>query len=515
MSGGAADAYEQSLPRAVRRSLGVFYTPPALADRLAGDAIDRALTRSPASAVTVFDPACGAGNLLVAAYRRLSRAHAEAGLRIDAEGRRRVLEGSIFGVDVDAEAVARAREALAQAAGVAVDLTANVRVGDAIREHERRGFSVLLANPPYLDAETMTRHHAALRAFCHGRYAAASGNWDLFCVFVERCLQLCAPGGSCALLVPNKLASADYARAARGLLVTSGWRLRLVRDLQAVPVFAAGVYPIAVLAEHGGEDGGVVIERMTEIDEVAERVVVPAERFAAPSRPWPLYGGGAARVVATMEGAGRPLGEVAEVSGAATVAEAYALAGLIREGGRGLKVVNSGTIDPYAALWGIRPMRYLGASYLRPRIPTRACEQLSARRSTLARAPKVVVSGMTRELEAMLDRDGEYLAGKSTTVVSRSRIDLRVIVAVLNSEVMRGYYRNVFAADRLAGGYLRVGPPQLSRLPIAEFAEEAAGRIINLVEARVGGAVAVTRAIDEAVAEGYGVTSADVQALAR
>ncbi|MBL9103133.1 MAG: N-6 DNA methylase [Myxococcales bacterium] len=515
MSGGAADAHEQSLARAVRRSLGVFYTPPAVAERLAGDAIDRVLRRLPPGAVKLFDPACGSGNLLIAGYRRLLQAHAQAGSRIDAEGRRRIVEGSIFGVDVDAEAVARAREALAQAAGVAVDLSANVRVGDAIREHERREFSVLLANPPYLDAETMTRHHAALRAFCHGRYAAASGNWDLFCVFVERCLQLCAPGGSCALLVPNKLASADYARAARGLLVTNGWRLRLVRDLQAVPVFAAGIYPIAVLVEHGGEDGGVVVERMTGIDEVAERVVVPAERFADPSRPWPLYAGEAARVVARIEAAGRPLGTIAEVHGAATVAEAYAIAGLVREGERGLRIVNSGTIDPYTPLWGVKPMRYLGASYVRPVIPDELQAMLPARRLAEARRPKVVVSGMTRELEAVLDSDGEYLAGKSTTIVSGSRIDLRVIVAVLNSEVMRGYYRNVYAADRLAGGYLRVGPPQLSRLPVAEFAGQAAGRIINLVEARVAGAVAVTRAIDEAVAEGYGVTSADVQALAR
>lgn len=512
MSGGEAGVYEQSLPRAVRRVFGVYYTPPAVAERLVGDTLEVVLRGRAAAAVTVFDPACGSGNLLIAAYRRLLRAHAEAGGRIDAAGRRRLLETSIFGVDVDAEAALRAREGLCAAAETEAVLTANVRVGDAIREEDRRTFAAVLANPPYLDAETMTRHHAELRAHCQGRYAAAAGNWDLFCVFVERCLQLCAPGGACGLLVPNKLASADYARVARGLLTGGEWKLRRVRDLQAVPVFAAGVYPIAVVAERGGEDAAVVLERMASVEEVAERTLVPASMFADTSRPWPLYAGAAARVVAAIDRAGRPLGELAEVNGAATVAEAYAMAGLIREGGRGLRMINSGTIDPYASLWGERPMRYLGKSYARPVIPAGQLSKLAPRRLEEARRAKVIVSGMTRTLEAVVDMRGELLAGKSTTIVSRSAVDLRVLAAIFNSGVMRGYYNNVFAGDRLAGGYLRVGPPQFKKLPIAEVGDP--GRLVGLVEAMMARRdPAVARAIDAVVAEGYGLTMEDVEAL--
>ena len=40
----------------------------------------------------------------------------------------------------------------------------NIRVGDALAGEDGRVFDVVLANPPYVDSETMTRHHPALRS---------------------------------------------------------------------------------------------------------------------------------------------------------------------------------------------------------------------------------------------------------------------------------------------------------------------------------------------------------------
>jgi hypothetical protein len=128
-----------------------------------------------------------------------------------------------------------------------------------------------------------------------------------------------------------------------------------------VGVFAAEVYPIAFVAARGGTQGEVVCEHMAGPDVVASRVVLAGEVFADASRPWALCGGEAGRLVARVRATGRPLGELAEVRGAATVAEAYAIAGLVREGPGGLRMINSGTIDAYEHLWGRKRMRYLGA----------------------------------------------------------------------------------------------------------------------------------------------------------
>src|SRR5690606_37150329 len=110
------------------------------------------------------------------------------------------------------------------------------------------------------------------------------------------------------------------------------------------------------------------------------------------------------------------LGDLATICGAATVAEAYALRDALHEGEPGdgvLRAVNSGTLDPLRCLWGNKPLRYLGRTLRRPVVPL---EALPPRRAAQAVSPKIVVAGMTRRLEPVLDADGTLAALKSTTL---------------------------------------------------------------------------------------------------
>ena len=83
-----------------------------------------------------------------------------------------------------------------------------------------------------------------------------------------------------------------------------------------------------------------------------------------------------------------------------------------------LRVVNSGTIDRYVNLWGNKPMRYLGNSYLHPVVPQDAAGRLPAVRQRQARTPKIIVAGMTRVLECIADLSGLLLPAKSTKPTS-------------------------------------------------------------------------------------------------
>ena len=53
------------------------------------------------------------------------------------------------------------------------------------------GFDVVMGNPPYIDSEWMTKYHPEERDYINQHFTAASGNWDLFCVFVEKAIRLC------------------------------------------------------------------------------------------------------------------------------------------------------------------------------------------------------------------------------------------------------------------------------------------------------------------------------------
>src|SRR5207244_3027517 len=71
---------------------------------------------------------------------------------------------------------------------------------------------------------------------------------DLAVAFVERALELTAPGGTAALLVPAKLTTSGYAAVLRRRLAR-GTRLERVAPIPPSDgAFAAAVYPLALIA---------------------------------------------------------------------------------------------------------------------------------------------------------------------------------------------------------------------------------------------------------------------------
>jgi len=117
----------------------------------------------------------------------------------------------------------------------------------------RGGFDVVIGNPPWVRGERLpARVRETLRARYASWRAVEAGGFahppDLAVAFVERALELCAPGGVVALLVPAKLASSGYAEALRRRLATAT-RLERVAPLDhAAASFGAAVYPMALVA---------------------------------------------------------------------------------------------------------------------------------------------------------------------------------------------------------------------------------------------------------------------------
>jgi len=323
----------------------------------------------------------------------------------------------------------------------------------------------------------MTRFIPEWRDYCVNKYRAAAGNWDVFCVFIERALDLCRPGGYHSFIVPNKIGSAHYARNIRAI-ITGENELSLIRDYASVPLFPASVYPVIYSVRKQRRDDTVPVryERMAygEAGAVCPVLAKRLDRsryFRADGSPWAIFADiTAASPVERLTSSFPALSAVASVHGAATVAEAYELAPLIQEApaAGGLRVVNSGTIDRYVNLWGEKPMRYLGRSYVHPVVPPGAAGQIPAARLRQARTPKVIVAGLTRVLECIADLPGALWPAKSTTVIETDA-DLCWLLGILNSRLMTFYFLSVYGGDRLQGGYLRIGPPQLRTLPVPGY----------------------------------------------
>jgi methylase of polypeptide subunit release factors len=123
----------------------------------------------------------------------------------------------------------------------------------------RGGFDLVIGNPPWLRAEELPEEQ---RRRLSGRYRwwisggrGYANRPDLAVAFLERAVELAAPDGVVALLVPAKLATAGYGSAARHALAATTTLLH-VADLSGRPeaAFEATVYPLAVVARKSRPD---------------------------------------------------------------------------------------------------------------------------------------------------------------------------------------------------------------------------------------------------------------------
>ena len=167
----------------------------------------------------------------------------------------------------------------------------------------RGGFDLVVGNPPWIRAEAL---EPAIRGYLAERFRWFRGGRggsrgyvhqpDLSIAFVERAVELLAPGGVFALLLPAKLATSGYATAARDELARRT-TIAVAADLRRDPraAFDATVYPMALVAvqEIPPENHRIRLGLGLPEGSVPQRALSGA--------PWPLVPGPARDVMARLQ----------------------------------------------------------------------------------------------------------------------------------------------------------------------------------------------------------------------
>lgn len=249
--------------------------------------------KRPAAAELARAEAALAGALLERATVTLDRAIGElvtAARERDLFGRRRGLSAA---ERVRLRRLRAARRELREAArrlareGEAPFFAFESHFGDLLA---RGGFDLVVGNPPWVRGERLP---ARVRETLESRYlswrATRAGGFahlpDLAVAFVERALELAAPGGVAALIVPVKLATSGYAEPLRQRLARST-RLERAAPLDAAAhAFGAAVYPMALMAVNA--EPGPADEAATALGPKREAPRVP-QRLLQATGPWVL-----------------------------------------------------------------------------------------------------------------------------------------------------------------------------------------------------------------------------------
>lgn len=352
----------------VRHAGGVYYTPRWVVDQIVADCLDPLLEgRTPRTArnLRIVDPACGSGSFLLGVLDYLIEWHeryytanpdespdrhyeTEDGQRkLKSDAKANLLSRSIYGVDIDPQAVEVTQLALylkvlegessstltsqlrLLPGALLPPLQANFRCGNSLlgtgdldlnlldteerrrrinpfdwRSHEygfgqvfeeRGGFDVVLGNPPYTRVQTLHRYRPEETERYADLYEAASvGSFDIASLFVERGLELLRPTGRLAFIISKRWASNDAGRPLRDLLRAGA--LDKIYDFGAGQVFEdASVYTMILEATASTNRSFELLRTPEPTPQGIERAADPASSLHARvplselgSGAWPL-----------------------------------------------------------------------------------------------------------------------------------------------------------------------------------------------------------------------------------
>lgn len=510
-------------------------------DQLSKSISDLEEARTIFAALRVCDPAAGTGHLLASALDELLAVKSRLGLFDDrnnpalaelrvaaAEDRlviasandetpaqrqsidaalyrekRAIVEHTLFGVDIDDQALGLARlrlafELLAHAVydheGVFAtlpDLKTHLRQGNAVlnpiafdpKYDTACGFDAVIANPPYIDSERMINEgQKPLREALALRWPSARGNWDLYIAFMDLGLALTAQHGTMAFLTPDKWLAKPFGAAFRSHHLDKIARIvALGRD-----VFErAQVDSIVTIYRKSGTDHVETARldgaTLTPLARVRKRELEAPWALDALLSPHYAF-------VQRLIRAHPALGSLLRCENACATADAYRLAPLIDEAQDGFdsrhhyRVANTGTLGRYASRWDSKPMTYLGRRYVQPVVQrSRFAATFANSYRAKADAKKVIVKGLTH-LHATLDLAGDTIPGK-TTLILRSDDEnlLKFAAAVLNCPLAGFVTRARYGASSYNGG-VAFSKAMIDALPAPADASVLA-EMVRLVDA--------------------------------
>lgn len=190
-----------SLSLEARKALGQYMTPSSI-----GDVMAQMLDLDPDGSPSVLDPACGTGELLLAAQRACPNA-------------------GLFGFDVDEGMVAAASENVPDA---------NIRllsIFDEASVSEHGKYDYVIGNPPYFE---MKKDDPDLASESIEGFAALSdkGRLNIYSLFVEYAMRLVHIGGKVSFLVPPSMNNGAFFKCLRRRVLELGVvrEIRLVRE---------------------------------------------------------------------------------------------------------------------------------------------------------------------------------------------------------------------------------------------------------------------------------------------
>jgi len=359
-------------------------------------------------------------------------------------------------------------------------------------QEEGRGFDVVIGNPPYANAWTMTDLDDVVRnaiVSCCRQKEMMSGHWDLYIPFVALSLRILRHGGYHSFILPDAVAREKYASQLRIVLVHDTTLIRWTH-FEGENVFDDVSRHCAIYViqnEKPLPNWEVIYEKPPTIASasqvlykvpLAEWLVGPNNQFRPNSSK-----SESSKILKRIDDNSFRLGNACYVNYGAQISSKekgkFGKADVVfdRPSGNAKKFIDGKCLSRYEAIWNEKFLDYRPKEMYGPRAPE------------LFENPKILIRDITGENERLivsLDSDGFYCDHLIVCATHYERVNntrlqmdfdgyekmkpplpsLLYITALLASTITTYYFKELYATGTLQGSYSHTYPQQIRAFPI-------------------------------------------------
>jgi len=423
--------------------------------------------------------------------------------------------------------------------------------------HEKNGFDVVIANPPYVRQESIKALKPDLAKTFAKFYC---GTADLYTYFYKRGIELLNSGAHLCYIAPNKFMRASYGKNTRQLLAQEVTPLQII-DFGDLPIFDATTYPSIILVEKRTPNAKDLVNAATFTDmsqiekpeETLKEIGFTLSPAVLKAEGWTLERPDILALMDKLRKAGKPLGEYVNgrfYYGIKTgLNEAFVIdedtrKKLIAEDPKSVELIKpwlrGRDIKKWKAVWAGLHVIFTRRGTDIEKYPAIKNHLLQFRKDLEPKksekdkhgrkpgsykwfdiqdniayheefeGPKIIIPAITSGVEYAIDKVGFYSNDKTSICIHE---DSEYLCALMNSSVMWWFIRQLAATRR--GDYYEFKPMYVVQLPIIDAAVPQKDHITEFVRKilAVSNSPDVTKfetEIDQMVYKLYGLTESEI-----
>lgn len=366
------------------------------------------------------------------------------------------------------------------------------------------GFDIVIANPPYIDSETMvSTGQDELREYLSSKMSFCKGNWDIYIAFFDMGFHFLNQNGNLVYITPDKWISKPF-----------GYELRkqLKKNFNKIAEAGRKVFQTAKVDSiitfiNKAESDYLGIDKFSD-NSIQNLGNILKSNLTEPfAFDW-LFSPHV-DLLRSFDSLPHRFIEYGECENACATSDAYKLKEYLKDikpndfnPDLHFKVINTGTISKYVSRWGISEMTYLKDKsnptkkykYLTPVVDKKKfIKGFNNSYSEKSQKPKIIIKGLTL-LDACLDYYAEIIPGKSTLIITKDEInadDLYAILGIINSKLPLFYIKEKYRGSSYNQG-VNFNTDMINNLPIPKIQDKVRGQfksfskyLIHLLEREI------------------------------